>query len=440
MYGGQGLFYPLSSSGSNQFSAAVIVNNVSPTQFNVLPSASGFAQTLTVSGLGLSTADVYYAVGANQVCTGTGASSVSFPSGLVSVLGFGTSVSVVATFSANSPGLNFRLCVMPGGNPAVSAAGLVPVGALTSTISAVSSSGFSPVAFPAVNGLVMTIYSNGFPLAANAVAISVVLGGACVAGVAVLPVSNVLSTSVDTQVTFTVAAASAAAGSSWTVCLAAGSGGSGNAVGAGAVIVGGVGGQLAIANAVSISPLGLAVSSLAVQSLLTVSGVALASSDVIKLVPYVISPSSACTDVDPGTHVYTTYVSTIAASGSLVVATNTAITSGSAFLVCVQYRQTGLFYLLSGTSSNRFSAVVASGVAPLQYAFSGQSAGVRTLTVAGSGLTERDVYYAVAASQTCTGTMMTSISFSSYSSVVFNSAVQINAVFVSSSGRPGAAY
>lgn len=233
--------------------------------------------------------------------------------------------------------------------------------------------------------------------------------------------------------TFSVAASTAVPGSVWTVCIAASAGG-----GAGSTfaIVGGVGGQLRVARATSVSPLGLAVP-VSAATTLTVSGSGLSSSDVVKLVVVRVAPASSCTDANDGTQVMTTFVTQLAADGSLVMSTSSAITTGASYLVCIQYGGAGLFYGLSNSSANQFSAVVASQVSPTQYALA--SNGQVTLTISGSGLSVRDTYYAVNAGDVCTGTKVTAVSIGAslqlVSGATFGTQVTVVAAISDNSGR-----
>ena len=150
-YRGTGLFYGMSSASGNQFSA-VSVTGFSP---NVFPIISGSAQTITVTGAGLSTRDVYYAVSSGTSCTSTGSSASGVTLSAPTQVSFGTLYSIGATVSI---GESFELCVLPGGNS------IVTSGLTVGHVSAVSVSSFSPVAIPPWSNVLMTIVGAGLPV------------------------------------------------------------------------------------------------------------------------------------------------------------------------------------------------------------------------------------------------------------------------------------
>ena len=161
---------------------------------------------------------------------------------------------------------------------------------------------------------------------------------------------------------------------------------------AGYVAVGSVGG-LQIVKAVSVSPLGLS-SAAAAGSMLTLSGVGLSSSDTVQLVGATAGGLLSCGNTGV-TVVSAAGAGTSSVSGaSLVVPLPSSVPSG-VYQVCICYRGVGAVYSLIDSTQDRFSVISGSSVATTQYNFGASSI---VLTVSGSGLSERDFYFGVAAS------------------------------------------
>ena len=405
-YAGQGVFYGLSSTAANMFSVTA-ATSVSPAQFSFTTS-----ELLYVSGSGLSTRDVYYAVASTATCASgaTLAPTVTAMSPVPVQVSFNTNFGVTIGISGGV-GLSFRLCLQPGGEPSSSNVVSVAVGVV---ISAFAVSTFSPVAVPTVSGISMTISGSGFPISSGVV-VSVVSAGSLCSGVSlpVTPVAGVTSG----IATFTSDASSLAVGSSWSVCLAA-------AGGTPAFVAVGGSTALLVVNGQGILPVGVPLSMATSGSSFTIVGSGMAASDVVTLVRIDVAGSTSCSNSASGGQISTTDGAIDPSTSNLVVQLSAGVSSGAQYNVCVRYRGQGAFYRLSNLDGSAMLSVVSlSSVSVTQYNL--QS--VYPLSITGSGLSANDVYFAViAGASSCTASQVGAVLLNGVAVSVFNSQVSLN--------------
>lgn len=161
-YASDGAPYQLTDPVLSLFSVITIAT-VAPTQYAFVAS-----KALAVTGTALSSADLYYAVGFNQLCTGTKLGNISVSISSVT----DTTASLTVTFAAGSSGTSYRLCVRPGGNPLDALAGTVSNGQV---ISAITVSSVTPLTIPALDGASVTILGSGFPLGSDMITVKVAM-------------------------------------------------------------------------------------------------------------------------------------------------------------------------------------------------------------------------------------------------------------------------
>lgn len=223
------------------------------------------------------------------------------------------------------------------------------------------------------------------------------------------------------RLTFVVDTSATAVGAGYTICIASSS--------IDTLVVVGTVGSVQIVTSTAVTPLGLPAPVQAGQAI-TVLGNSLSVLDVVKLVALDASGTVTCANTAGSAEIFTQSPQVTASSLQVQLVTN--IDSGAQYLVCIQYRSQGLFYPMASAADSIFSAVSTTSVQPLQYNFVVSQA----LTVAGGGLSARDIYFAVpVTSVDCLAANIAAVSFSTPFVVNFGSRIMVTASISDSTGR-----